>query len=111
MCLRLDVLLNVQNLSVLTDEERPAKRQTSIFGDDAVSFGNLLLRIAEDGIVELKGFGELLVQLRRVATGGEESDVELPQGFPVRTERDTFGRSATGERFGVPGDNNRLFCL
>lgn len=106
----LHLLFDVQNLAVLAHDESDAVRESSIV-QDAVSFGDFRVGIAENGIVEFQRFGEFGVFLDRVATGCEVSDVVLTQGLTARTERFAFGRSATSEGFGVPGDNNRLFIL
>ena len=38
---------------------------------DAVGAGDVLLRIAQDGVVEVQGGGELAVRSRRVDAGGQ----------------------------------------
>lgn len=101
---------DVRDLSILAHDERDSVRESSIV-QNAVSFGNLRVRIAQDRIVELQRLGEVGVFLDRVAAGCEVSDVVLTQGLTARTERFAFGRSATGEGFRVPGDNNRLLTL
>jgi hypothetical protein len=108
-CFRADLRIDVQDLAVGADVERPACRQRMLGIDYAVGGSDLLLGIAEDGIVRLDVLGELLVRLGIVNAGGEEDDVgEGPDVVAARTERPAFGRSATGERFGEPGDDDRL---
>ena len=75
----------------------------------AISGSYLFFGVAEDGIVRLDMLGELLVRLGIVDAGGEVDDVgEGPDGVAALTERLALGRSATGERFGEPGDDDRL---
>jgi hypothetical protein len=77
--------------------------------DYAVRGSDLLLGIAEDGIVRLDMLGKFLVRLGIVDAGGKEDDVgEGPDVVTARTERSAFGRSTTGERFREPGDDDRL---
>lgn len=110
MLARLHLLFDVQDLAILAHDESDSVRKSSIV-QDAVGFGNLRVRIAQDWVVEFQLFGESRVLLDRVAACCEVSDVVLTQGLTARTERFTFGRSATGEGFGIPGDNNRLLIL
>ena len=110
----LDLLVDGQNFSVFADVERPAERQLSFVGHHAVGSGRNFQRIAQNGIVQFKRFGERLVALGPfdlVATGGEIGDVELANLFAARTERLALGRSATGKGLGIPGDDHRLTAL
>jgi len=101
---------DVRDLTIFADDEGDSVRESSIV-QDAISFGNLCVRIAEDWVVEFQRLGECRVLLDRIAACCEVSDVVLTQGLTARTERFTFGRSATGEGFRVPGDDDRLFVL
>jgi hypothetical protein len=77
--------------------------------DYAIGGGDFLVGIAEDGIVGYDVLGELLVRLGIVDAGGEVDDVgEGPDVVAALTERLALGRSATSERFGEPGDDDRL---
>jgi hypothetical protein len=77
--------------------------------DYAIGGGDFLFRISEDGIVRFDVLGELLVRLGIVDAGGEIDDVgEGPDVVAALTERLALGRSATGERFREPGDDDRL---
>jgi hypothetical protein len=77
--------------------------------DNAVGGGDFLLGITQDGVIGLDMLRELLVRLGIVDTRGEIGDVRKgPDVFAALTERSTFGRSTTGERFGEPGEDDRL---
>jgi hypothetical protein len=104
-----DLVVNVQDLAVRPDVERPARRKRVLGIDDAVGGCNLLFRISEDGVVGFDVLGELLVRLGIVDAGGEIDDVgEGPDVVAALTERPAFGRSTTSERFREPGDDDRL---
>ena len=106
---RADLRIDVQDLAVRANVERPARRQRMLGIDYAVRGSDLFLGIAEDGIVRLDMLGKFLVRLGIVDAGGEEDDVgEGPDVVAARTERPAFGRSTTGERFREPGDDDRL---
>ena len=80
----------------------------------AVSFGCLLRRITQDGIIQIERLCETDVSARAVcgiATGGEIGGVKFLQLFAVRTERLALGRSAPGKRLGEPRDYHRLFSF
>lgn len=106
----LHLRFDVQDLSILAHDKSDSVRESSII-QDAVGFGNLRVRITQDCVVEFQRLGEFRVFLDRVATGSEVSDVVLTQGLTALTERFTFGRSATGEGFRIPSDDDRLFVL
>ena len=77
--------------------------------DDAVGGGDFLLGIAQDGVIGLDMLGEFLVRLGIIDAGREIDDVrKRPDVLAALTERATFGRSTTGERFGEPGEDDRL---
>lgn len=80
-------------------------------GDDAVSLGGRLLRIAQDGVIELEAFGEFLVLLCGITTGGEVGDIEGFDGGAAFTKRLALFRSPSGERLGEPGHNHGLLAL
>ena len=106
---RTDLGIHVQDLAVGADVERPACGELMLGINHAVSGSYLFFGVAEDGIVRLDMLGELLVRLGIVDAGGEVDDVgEGPDVFAALTERLALGRSATGERFGEPGDDDRL---
>ena len=104
-----DFVVNVQDLAVRPDVERPARRKGMLGVDYAVGGCDFLFGIAEDGIVRLDMLGELLVRLGIVDAGSEIDDVgEGPDVVAALTERLALGRSATSERFREPGDDDRL---
>src|SRR5210317_2036229 len=71
----IDRLVDEQQLAVLADIERMTKRYGARCRHDTVGARYRLVRIAENGIVQLQRFGVALVRLRRVATGREEGNV------------------------------------
>lgn len=101
---------DVQDFAILASDESDSVRESSRT-QDAIGFGNFGVWVAEDRVVEFQRFGECRVLVDRVTACCEISDVVLTQGLTARTERFTFGRSATGEGFGIPGDNDRLLIL
>lgn len=104
-------LVDEQDLAVLADVEGEPQRHPPALVHHAVSFGRLPGRIAEDGIIQIERLGKFCIRFVVVATGGEVGRVELPKVIAALTERNAFLRSATGERFRVPGDHHRLFAF
>ena len=100
----------MQDLAVDADVERPARRDADR-AEDAVGVGRGLGGIGEEGVVGLDVLSELGVRLGVVDADGEVGDVERSNGFAALTERLAFDRSATGEGFGEPGDDDRLLAL
>ena len=88
-----NLLLDVQDLPVLADDERPAFRNASPFVDDAVFLRGLLRGVAQQRVVEFQLFGEFRVQLDGVAACTKVRDVEFLQGLAALTERLAFDRS------------------
>jgi len=106
-----DFLLDVQDFSVLADEECDPAREAAGFVVDAVRFGDFSVRIAQDRVVQIQGLGEVCVLLDGVAACGEVRDVELFQAFAALTERFALSRSATGKGFGVPRHDDDFLVL
>ena len=82
--------------------------------DDAVGFGNVLARIAQDRVVHPKRLGKRLVSLfsvNRIATCRKIGHVKFADFRAALTERLAFGRSATGEGFGEPRQDDRLLSF
>ena len=80
----------------------------------AVSFGGLLRRITQDGIIQIERLCETDVSARAVcgiATGGEIGGVKFLQLFAVRTERLALLCSAPGKCLWKPGNHHRLLVL
>jgi hypothetical protein len=105
-----DIFINKQNLAIGSDVESPTVGQLALRCYHTVGSGDVLSRVTQDWIVEGEGFGELLVRLFGVAARSKEGDIELPDFIAAFTKRLAFGRSATGKRFGKPGEDNRLAC-
>ena len=107
---RFDLLVNVQDLAVLSNIVGPAIRQSSRT-QAAESGGDGFVWIAKNRIVKIQALCKLGVFFDRVTTGSEVSDVEFAQSFAALTERLAFLRSSPGKGFGVPGDHKRLFAF
>ena len=101
-------LVNEEDLPLRADVKCPALGQRTPLVNDTVSLCDILSWIAEDGIVKLKRFGELLVHFRGVATGGKVGNIELAKGVAALTERLALRRSAAGECLWIPRDHHRL---
>ncbi len=124
------LLVDKGQLAIGADVERPPLRNLSCTVDDAVGFGDLLLGVTENRIIQLQRFCILFVGRGIVAAGGKESDLELvqsrsgvrcdfklfvaEQGDGERTfnfagtQRIALSRSATGKRFREPSQYNGL---
>ena len=111
MVARFDILVDRQDFSIFADVKRPAKRHLALGIDNPVSLGDFCAGIAQDRIVQLDGFGELRVFVRRIATGCEIGDIKFTDVVAARTERLAFRRSPTGEGLGKPGNHDRLFAF
>ena len=105
--------VDLQDLAVLADVERPPIWQATGGGHHAIGLGRFLGGIAQDRVIQFQRLGKVDVALGafgRITTGREVSDVKFSQLLAVRTERLALGRSATGKRLGVPGDHHGLFA-
>ena len=105
MLVEFHFLVDEQDLPVFANDKRPARREFAFAVRDTVRCGNLECGIAQNWIIQLEFFGELLVYFGIITTGGEVFDVELTKGLAVLTERNAFFASPTGEGFGIPGDH------
>ena len=106
-------LVDLHDLAVFADVERPPIWQATGGSYHAVCPGRFLGGIAQDRVIQFQRFGKVDVALGafgRITTGREVSDVKFSQILAVRTERLALGRSATGKRLGVPGDHHGLFA-
>jgi hypothetical protein len=106
-----NLIIDGQNFPILADVERLPCGVFALAGNNTICLGSLTGGIAQNRIIRLQRFREFLVGLRVVATGCEIGDVKLANLLTARTERFAFGRSATGEGFGKPRKNDRLFAL
>ena len=106
----LDRFVDVQDLAVGTDVERPAAGK-SFCTQDAIRSGDLFARIRQNRVVGFNVRSKLLVLFGRVDARREIGNIELPDRFAALTERLAFGRSATGEGFGEPGEHDGAFAL
>ena len=107
---RFHLLVDEKDFSFRADVERPTLGERLPIVDNSVSLRSLLSRIAKNGVVQLKRLGELCVLFRRVTTGGKVGNVELTKGVAALTERLALSRSATGERFRIPRNYDRLLA-
>ncbi len=103
----IDCFVDVQNLAVGTDKDRPAARNRSTLVGHAVGVRYAPRGIAKDGIVGSQLFRESGVLFDGVATGGEIGDFKFLEGGTAVTQRFTFLGSAAGKRLGIPGDDDR----
>ena len=106
LCRRTDLLVDVQDASVIADVERPARRKRLIFVDNAVRFRQLLGRIAQQREIDPQRLRELLVGFRGVDADGEIRNVKGANELAALTERLAFRRSPAGERFGKPREHD-----
>ena len=105
--------VDLQDLAVLADVERPPVWQATGGGHHAIGLGRFLGGIAQDRVIQFQRLGKVDVALGafgRITTGREVSDVKFSQILAVRTERLALGRSTTGERLWIPGDHHGLFA-
>ena len=105
--------VDLQDLSILANVERPPKRHGPRVCHHAVGAGGLFGGIAQDRVVQFQRLGKTDVALGafgRITTGREVSDVKFPQLLAVRTERLALSCSATGECLGIPGNHHGLFA-
>jgi hypothetical protein len=72
---------------------------------DTVGLGNAFTWITQNGIVQRKGLGKLLVLVFGIAARGKVDNVELSDLIAALTERLAFSRSSTGESFGKPSND------
>lgn len=78
--------IDVEDLSVFSNIERPALWELPPLVNDTIGFRDFFSRITQNGIVDTQRFSESLVLFRRVSAGGEVGDVGLPEGFAILTE-------------------------
>lgn len=107
----LHFFVNVLDLAIKSNDVSPALRERAASTDDTELFSNRFFRITQNRVVQIKFLCESRIVFDTVTTGREVSDVVFTNCFAVRTERQTFFGSATGESFGVPGDNHSFLSL
>ena len=84
--IRFHFLVDEQDFAVRADVNRPAKRNLTFRGHDAIGFGNFLGRVAEDGVIEFERLSKLGVDVFCVTTSCKISDLELLDGVATLTE-------------------------
>ena len=82
----IDLLVDVQDAAVETDEKRPARGKRLILVNHAIRGRHGFSRIGEKRIVEAQRLREGLVGLRRINADRKVRDVESPDFFATRTE-------------------------
>ena len=107
---RLHGFVDVQDLAVRTDVERPSVGEAHA-AQHPVCFRDLFRRVGEDRIVRVDVLGEFLVGLRVVDADREVGDVELPNRGAALPERLAFGRSSAGEGFRKPCEDDGALAL
>jgi hypothetical protein len=78
--------VNVKDLTVLPNVERPALSNGSTFVYHTIGLGDFLSRVAEDGIIDAKRFSESFVVFRSICAGGKVGDIGILEGFAILTE-------------------------
>jgi hypothetical protein len=78
--------INIKDLTVLANIERPAFRDGSTFMYHTVCLGDFLSWIAEDGIVDTKRFSKSFVVFRSICAGGKVGDIGVLESFAILTE-------------------------
>ena len=106
---RLHGVVDVEDLSVGCDVERPSPREARR-PEHAVLGGDFFRDVAEDWVVRFVHLGELLVVLGCVDANHVVRDVVLPNQIAALTERLAFGRSTTGERLREPREHDCLLA-
>ena len=104
-------LVDVQDLSILTDVKSPPLGNESRAMDNAVFGSHFPTGVAQNGIVDLQLLSELRVSLHVVTAGCEIFHVKRTNSFAVLTERNALFSSATGEGFGVPCHYHSLLAF
>ena len=104
-------LFDVQNLAIHSNVKSPTARVLLGRIDDAIGGCNFLLWVTEDRVIELETLGKSRILVDGIAAGGKVGDVECEDLVAARTERLAFLRSAAGEGFGEPRENNCLLAL
>jgi len=107
---RFYILVDVEDFAVCADIESVPRGVGAQRFQNAIRLGHILARIAENGIVELQGFGEFPVGLGIVDAGGVQGDLETLDLIAALTERLAFLGSAPCEGFREPGDDDRPFA-
>ena len=106
------LLVDLQDLAVRSDVERPAVRhlaevEAAEVAEHAVLPGGLLGGIGQQGKVGALFLREGHVVLQGVDADHEVGDIERANHWATLTEGSAFGRSTSGERFGKPREDHR----
>ena len=104
------MVVDVSDLALFVDVDRNAAGHASRV-EDSKCLGRFLAGVTENRIIEIERLGELLIDVGWIDASGEVGDIELTQGLAVLTERLALSRSATGERFGIPGDDEGFLAF
>ena len=91
--MRVDASVDVEDLALGVDVVGPAVRQCTLRRYDPIGLRDTFVGIAQDRIVERKGFGEFLVSFDRVTARSEGVDRKSTNLVAALTERLAFGRS------------------
>ena len=86
MRIRFHFLIDEQNLAVFANVNCPAKGNLPFGSHDAIGFGDLLGRIAEDRVIQFERFSKLFVDVFCIAASSKISDLELFDGIATLTE-------------------------
>ena len=83
---RADVLVDVENLPVGSDVERPARGERLIHIHHAIGLGNLFGGIAQERVIQAKRLREGLIGFRSIDADREVGDVEWSDFMATLTE-------------------------
>lgn len=103
-----DLPVDVEDLAVGADIERPTGGEGLPFRHHAVCRGGFTLGIAEDREIDAELLREPPVGVRLVDARGEVRDVESANGAAALPERLALCRSTAGESLGKPHEDDRL---
>ena len=111
MTVEFDIFLNREQFAIFADEKSPTLGKRSVVVNHTEHSCRVPLGITQDRVIQFQRLGEILVLLFTITAGCKVGDVKFAKGRTALTERFALQRSATGERFWVPGDHDRLLTL
>ena len=83
---RIDLLVDMEDAPVESDEEGPTLGKWLVFVDNTISRGDSLRRIAQQGVINAQRLCKGLVGFRIIDTDRKIRDVEPPDLFATLTE-------------------------
>lgn len=110
MRLGMNVFVDVENLAVLADIERPARRKSG-GAQYAVRLGDPLIGVTENGVVEPERPGELAVGFDGIDAHAEVFGFEATENAVAGSQRCAFARTVWCESFGEPGEHDGVHAM